>query len=270
MLKSKSPDNIRRYSTNWISAILAAVLFSGLLSGCASGAEEVTMPVKDFDFTGFNRIAVEGAFEFEITGSDTYKVSVASDDFPHMRVEKIGDRLIIGRQGIEWFAPFHSRPRAVVSLPGLKELNISGASHGKLENIQSDGDLAIVLSGASTIDAGNISVARLDLKVNGASTIKGDMKTAGDAKMDVSGASKVELTGASSAMDLKVSGASKTELGKFSIQNAQAEISGASNCYITLNGKLDANVSGASSLLWSGNPVMGDIQISGASNLRRK
>jgi len=59
-------------------------------------------------------------------------------------------------------------------------------------------------------------------------------------------------------------------LGKFPTQNADVEISGASNGTINLNGKLNADVSGASNLYWSGTPIMGDIQTSGASNLRRK
>jgi hypothetical protein len=78
------------------------------------------------------------------------------------------------------------------------------------------------------------------------------------------------MEGAANNITLKTTGASKAELGKFPTQNADVEISGASNGTINLNGKLNADVSGASNLYWSGTPIMGDIQTSGASNLRRK
>ena len=227
------------------------------------------MATKDFDLKGFTRIEVGGAFEVEIMQSDSFKVSITADDFPHIRVEEIGDMLVIGRQGIEWFAPFHSRPRATVTLPVLTELNISGASQGKFENFQSDVDLAVTLSGASHVKARNISASKIEVKLTGASSLTGDIKAAKDAKIEVTGASKTELAGTAANAVMKVNGASKAELSEFPIQNANLEISGASKAFVNLNGKLDANVSGASSLLWSGSPIMGDIQSSGASSLRR-
>jgi hypothetical protein len=251
-------------------AILMTVIVVALLAGCNNNAKEVTMVTKDFDLKGFTKIEVGGAFEVEITRSDSFKVSVAADDFPHIRVEKIDDTLVIRRQGIEWFAPFHSRPRATVTLPALTDLNISGASHGKFENFQSDDNLTATLSGASHIEARNVSVGKVEVKVTGASSLIGDIKASKDAKLEATGASRIELTGTGANAIMKITGASGAELSEFPVQNANLEISGASNAAINLNGRLDANVSGASKLLWAGSPIMGNIQTSGASSLQRK
>jgi hypothetical protein len=240
------------------------------LVGCTNNAKEVTMATKDYDLEGFTKIEVGGAFEMEITRGDSFKVSVTADDFPHVRVEKVDNTLIIKRQGIEWFAPFHSRPTATVTLPLLTYLDISGASQVNIENFQSDADLVLNLSGASHIKAINIAAGGLDLKVTGASTLTGHIKATKDAKLEASGASRIELTGAAANMVVKITGASKAELGQFPAQNADLEVSGASNASVNLNGKLNANVSGASKLLWAGSPIMGDIQTSGASSLKRK
>jgi hypothetical protein len=228
------------------------------------------MQTKDFELKDFTRIEMDGVFEAEITRSDSFRVSITADDFPHIRVEKRDHTLVIRRQGIDWFASFHGRPRATVTLPALTELDISGASRGKFENFQSGDGLTVNLSGASHAEALNISAARIDAKVTGASSLTGKIQATKDAKFEASGASRIELSGMGANVVMKVNGASKAELSEFPMQNANLEISGASNASVNLNGRLDANVSGASKLFWSGSPIMGNIQTSGASNLRRK
>jgi len=128
----------------------------------------------------------------------------------------------------------------------------------------------MIVSGASHVDVTNVAAGNLKLEVSGASGINGEIKAATDADFEVNGASRIDLKGNANNLKLKVTGASKSELGEYQVQNVSVEISGASNGTINLNGKLDANISGASNLYWSGTAVMGDIQTSGASNLRRK
>jgi hypothetical protein len=255
-------------------AILIAIMTTALLAGCATNNatedKEVIMTTKNFDLKNYNRIEVGGAFEVDIARGDSFHVTVTADDFPHVRVETLNDTLIIRRQGIEWFAPFHGRPKATVTLPILTDLDISGASHGKLRDFQSGENLTITLSGASHLEAVNISAGDINVRASGASSLTGEIKTTQDAKFEASGASRIELTGTGANVVMKINGASKAELGDFPVQNANLDVSGASHALVNLNGRLDANVSGASKLFWSGTPIMGDIQSSGASNLRHK
>jgi hypothetical protein len=67
-----------------------------------------------------------------------------------------------------------------------------------------------------------------------------------------------------------VSGASRFSLDDFTVSDANINISGASTGTINLSGRLDANVSGASTLLYIGEPTMGTINVSGASTLKEK
>lgn len=99
--------------------------------------------------------------------------------------------------------------------------------------------------------------------------ITGDF-TAGDIGLDVSRASIVQLAGSADNMTAIVSGASVFDLGDFTVNNADVNISGASTGTINLDGRLDANVSGASTLLYIGDPTMGTIDVSGYSTLREK
>jgi len=67
-----------------------------------------------------------------------------------------------------------------------------------------------------------------------------------------------------------VSGASHFNLDDFIANNADVNFSGASRGTVNLNGRLDANLSGASRLWYIGEPTMGDINTSGASAISRK
>ncbi|MFC1965289.1 GIN domain-containing protein, partial [Chloroflexota bacterium] len=64
-----------------------------------------------------------------------------------------------------------------------------------------------------------------------------------------------------------VSGASRFNLGGFIVNNANVTFSGASKGTVNLNGRLDANLSGASKLSYVGEPTMGTIKTSGGSSL---
>ena len=64
--------------------------------------------------------------------------------------------------------------------------------------------------------------------------------------------------------------ASNINLEQFAVDDAAIRLSGASNGTINASGTLDANVSGASSLYYVGNPTLGDIDTSGASKVREK
>ena len=227
------------------------------------------MKTKDFNIEGFVNVAVGGYFDVEIVQSDTFRVSISADDFAHIRVEKANDTLIIRQRGIDCLAIFHSQPQARISMPSLAKLTMSGASKGKLQGFSSTSQLELTASGASHLEAFNISTGSLGIELNGASGLTGDIKASGDARFEVAGAGKLDLKGAAKNITLKVIGASKIALDQFPAQNADVDIAGASTGTVNLNGKLNANVSGASSLYWSGTAVMGDIQISGASKLRR-
>jgi hypothetical protein len=139
--------------------------------------------------------------------------------------------------------------KASVTMPELGGLAVSGACSGTVSNFNSTEAVSITVSGASRVT--------------------GDI-TAGDIEFDISGASTIQLEGSADDMIAAVSGASTCNLGDFTVNDADVNVSGASTGTINLNGRLDANVSGASTLLYIGDPIMGTIDVSGASTLREK
>lgn len=67
-----------------------------------------------------------------------------------------------------------------------------------------------------------------------------------------------------------VSGASRLELAHLAVHGANVLMSGASQGTVNLDGRLDATVRGASTLSYTGNPTLGNIDTSGTSTVGRK
>jgi hypothetical protein len=70
-------------------------------------------------------------------------------------------------------------------------------------------------------------------------------------------------------MRLSGSGASHFDLGDFAGGDAIIGVSGASSVILTINGTLDGDLSGASSLKYRGDPKLGSLHASGASSIQR-
>ena len=89
-------------------------------------------------------------------------------------------------------------------------------------------------------------------------------------KIDSSGASKITVEGETINLTVDVSGASKIEAGNLKTENASVDASGASSVNIYAANELKADASGASSIIYEGNPKQAVKKSSGASSVRQK
>jgi hypothetical protein len=285
-----------------LTAVLSALLLSAcLVSGCGvilvpeNGETETgELETRQYDFTDFTRVDIGSAFEYEIRRADTYSISITADSnlFDDLRVTKVGQTLDIGLEfpgiSLTFFSP-SPRLRAVITMPQLQGLDSSGATRGVVTGFSSGENLDVVVSGASTVELADIAAGDATFDVSGASTVKlgefspgdatfevsgastvtGDIEVA-DMEMEVSGASTVRLEGSADGLTVDGSGASHLELANLEVENANVILSGASNATVNLNGRLDAELSGASTLEYIGEPTLGIMDITGASTLEKK
>jgi len=252
-------------------ASVVVLLTLGLLAGCVGGVVKGSgnLDTQEFNFSDFARVEVGYAFEVEITQSSSYSVSITADDnlFDYILVSKQGTTLKIRLEPALHYA--FTKLQAKITMPQLRGLTLSGATRGTVSGFSSTDNIDIEVSGASSLDLVDISAGDITFDISGASRVTGDI-TAGDADFDVSGASTVQLEGSASNIVVDASGASRVKLAAFPVSNADVTLSGASSGTVNLDGRLDADLSGASKLLYIGEFTMGTINTSGASTLSEK
>ncbi len=247
------------------------------------------MTTEQLNITDFKRLDIKGAFRFDVSKADTFAVSVGQNWFHRTKVYKQGEILVVYHPWYDvlgWFTPWIT-PTVKITMPELLELNVSGANNGSAKGFTTTQDFRLKVHGASTLvtefGAGNCDIdvagaSRIELaavvkdvkfNVAGASRVSGSLK-AEKGQIHIAGASRIGLNGAIGEATIDVAGASRLDLAGFTARVASIKVVGASQCSINVQDRMDADLAGASKLLYGGNPVMGNIKMVGASSISRK
>ena len=258
-----------------LSFLVGAALFlrpSIPVIGTGEVAGSGRAETRELQFKDFTAVHIGSAFQSRITYSNSYRVSVTMDDnlFDYLQVTKEGDVLAIGlKSGYEYHYSSLTLS-AEIQLPDLRELQSGGATRNTIQGFNFSHEFVLRLSGASTTETTDMSVGDVEIEISGASTLSGKITANGDAQFTLSGASTATVGGKANNLFISVSGASNTELSNFIVHNAKVNLSGASQATINLDGRLDAELSGASRLVYLGNPTLGDISVTGGSTITKK
>jgi hypothetical protein len=153
-------------------------------------------------------------------------------------------------------------------MPELSVLKLSGASTGSARGFNSAHDTNVSLSGASTLDI-DLEAASSSVEVTGASRLTGKLK-ATSIGLQINGASNATLSGSARSIDLDESGASRAELAGIDASDVRVVLSGASRATVSPKDSISVNLSGASSLTYSGSPALQSMEISGASTIHKQ
>lgn len=249
--------------------VAAITLWSGYwpMDGRVRGSGQ--LDTRAMTVTAFTRVKVGWAFTVTVEQADAYSVDVTADDnlYDYIVVEQSRDTVTIGLEPGYSYNHATMTLRAVVTLPHLEALVLSGAASGTLRGFHASERLVLDVSGASSLALTDMSTGPIEIDVSGASTLTDSVTASGTARYIVSGASTLDLSGSAQDEVLDVSGASTLTLGAYPLLNADVTLSGASHATINLTGRLNADVSGASHLTYHGNPTLGDIVTSGGSTI---
>ena len=243
-----SLKNQKALSTILLLIIVVAVVVVGAVAiYVLFGPGELV--TEEMEHSGFTVVDASSAFQVEITQSSSYSVVITADKaiFDEINVSKTGKTLIID---VEAKLNRSYVLKAEITMPNLDELALSGASKGKIEGFSSSNTFVTRVSGASRLEIQNMNV--------------------GNVEIELSGASELIAEGSGNDLTSIVDGASDLDLTNFPVNDADFIVSGASDVTINLDGILNANLSGASTLQYIGDPTMGDIETSGASTINKK
>jgi carbon monoxide dehydrogenase subunit G len=226
------------------------LLFTAVIIGITMYAQS---NVKTFNVKDFNGITVSGAFSIDLikSGTESVEVEAENDVFPYIEIKVINKMLVmkVNRDKM----PFKMKYN-------LKQVKAKVTIKEELEWLS--------ISGASDLNTAAVfSPARFQAQVSGASSVTGLNVISGTSKIDVSGASKLTLSGKANEANYDFSGAADVKVNQ-DVEILSVECSGASR--LLLEGKtrnLEIEISGASRGNLNGNGKILEAEISGASKL---
>lgn len=246
------------------------------------------MATRDKNLSGYNRIRVKTTIDAEIVRSDSFSIDVETGPMSPVRIIRKGDALTLSRPWYWFLTGFFfqlNRARATIRMPHLQELDIDDNSSASIAGFSSSDEFKLTLSrtsvfngdlktGDAVIDVSGSSQAVLNgkcnnisLKVRGISVLSGFIDTAGNADIAVSGNSVVKLYGSAVNITADIKNASNADLADFPAHDINIKLYRLCNVTIKLDGRLDAEVTGASNLKWMGKAVMGATSITDGSIL---
>ncbi|MEO0897070.1 MAG: head GIN domain-containing protein [Bacteroidota bacterium] len=201
----------------------------------------------------FHGIDVHGAFDISFTPGKKYNLHITSSNIEaieDIKSEVKNGILHLSQEG-KIFGFRHAKINVEVSGPTLDWLNMSGASNfTTLSPIETE-KLLLNLSGA-----GNVH-------------IEGDIDVLTGR---VSGAGNIAFKGEGETAFFDLSGIGNIDAAHFEADQVRVSVSGAGNASVKVNEKLDASVSGAGNVYYTGNVPDRNVSksASGMGSVRRK
>lgn len=225
---------------------------------------ELVIPVAGVK--GFDAIESTGTYQIELIRSDVDSVVIMVDSMyqSYVDVHLKGKKLMMGckvsrmRKNFTVFAK--------VFYTGLESVELSGASRLHIDSILRCARMEVSLSGASAMEGRMVVSGNLEMDISGCSLFEGDCTVGGKSDVTVSGASSLKWKGYIKEAELAASGASMVEGFEMAIDDLDADVSGASKMKVMVNSKLSATASGASHLIYDGEPDV-TAKTSGASSV---
>ena len=256
-------------------AVMATASFAW--AGEANAKKSFTPYSQHYDYADFTGLVITNAFHVDFTFADEYSVDVTVPDFikPYLKVTCLGNKVRIGLEKLprdvqRKLEDLTSPLQATITAPRLLTISLSGAAKmiANGSQVLKDDSFYVELSGASAVESLVVSGnSTLDIDLSGASKadITADFNLA---NIDLSGASKLNLDGNSGKMNIDLSGASNAKIsGDVLVTNI--ELSGSSK--LNREGKtgtMKINQSGATKFEGTGDIANAEVELSGASKCR--
>ena len=232
-----------------IKPLTAVILIASTIIFSACQTEDpgpLQVIEQEYSVIDFDRLEMGSAFNIQVSQASTYGIHVRGD-------RRNIDDLVVSKAGNTLSIKFSKNVNRVhetyitITLPALKGINFSGASDAKVSGFESGDGLDVHLSGASVCQL-NADYDALNLTLSGSSSL--------------------QLSGIGSEINAEISGASLMSAFGYSVKRATVNVSGASVGKISVAESLSAVATGASSLIYRGNPSV-TSSVSGASTVQQ-
>jgi hypothetical protein len=230
------------------SNLIWIAVFPLALAGCFvedPGPRQLTehqYPIVDFD-----RLEIGSGLHITVEKDDFFSINASGDrrNIEDLVVKKEGTTLVIQ------YKNFRERRHDTfiqITMPDLSSVNFSGASESRVDGFVAADALDVYLSGGSLCQM-NVDAPSL--------------------KVVLSGASYLSVRGTGELLNADISGSSAMKAFAFEVAEARLSVSGASDAQITAVSALDVIATGASHVVYRGNPSL-TSEVSGSSLVQQE
>jgi len=200
---------------------------------------------RSYAVVDFDRIEAGDALIVTVKYSENFSIETEGDrrNLDDLLVSKSGNSLVVR------FNRFDKRQYATyvnITLPALSGVDFSGAVNAQVSGFAPVNRMDVSLSGAS--------LAQLSLDAT-------------EIHFFLSGASQLRLNGSGDLLEGNISGASILTAFEYSTNKSELIVSGASGAKVSVANQLKGFASGASLVLYRGNPEL-SMEASGSSVIR--
>ena len=185
-----------------------AVLLAAPIASAHDGDHDKGPQIeKSYDFTGFDRIHIEGVYEVDIRVGPKFSIETSGSEKRMKRTDVFvsGDKLVLGvkenARGKNWRGK-NKGIKAVVTLPALSEISLMGVGSVEARGIKAD-KFTASLEGVGSMELSG-TCNRFDASVEGVGSLEADDLECKDVDVKVEGMGSAEVyASASVAADIE-------------------------------------------------------------------
>lgn len=223
---------------------ITAVALVAILTGCYVEDPGVLQNgTRSFDVADFNRLELGSGFDVKVQQGNYFEVVARGDQ---RNLQDLRSRVSSGVLTIDYsnYANRKHQTYITITLPSLRSIEFGGGSYSTITGF-TEQEIIVHLSGGSYCEM-NINVEAMTIVLSGASSLT--------------------LDGKGQTVEGNLSGASVLKAFTFPHQTAKIIATGASHAKVQVETSLVANASGASVIVYQGNPSV-DAHTSGGSSI---
>ena len=163
-----------------------------------------------FDFEDFDAIAVSGVYELDVKVGGNYSITLkgAADEMDNVEVKQEGRELSLGSKR-KWRKGNRDGITATITLPDLRDVQVSGVASGDFTGIDAD-DFELHVSGVAEVDIDG-KCNSLEAHVSGVGELDASELKCKNADVHLSGVGEVAVY-ASDYADISASGVGEVDV----------------------------------------------------------
>lgn len=206
--------------------LMACSVHVGDDDGTPGIAAQGTGTTRTYAAADFTSVALRGADDVDIRVGPGFSVRADGDAavLDHLKIEKVGDELRIGRQRTSGWSWGGKHARIAVTLPRLLRTAVAGSGDITVDQVQGPS-----FKGESA-GSGDLSIGRLAVD---------------DARFDLAGSGGLKLAGTASSLSVNIAGSGDVDAGGLKAATADVSIAGSGNVHADVNGPAKVSIMGS-------------------------